>query len=521
MIESHGDFAFVILFAVATAVAIGARWLRVPYTVALLIAGLLLGATHAVTVPHLTKQLLFAVILPGLIFEAAFHLDASRYWRERVAIHSLAVPGLVIAIGITAFILTPVVNALDFVEHFSLIHGFVFAAIIAATDPIAVVGLFKSIGAPRRLALLVEGESLVNDGTGIVVFSVVVGFAAGRSPTVAHVVLDFFRVVGIGALAGIAVGYGISQVIRRVEDPMVELTLTIVAAYGSFGVAERFGGSGVIATLIAGMLCGNYAARVGMSPTTRVAVETAWEYAAFALNSVVFLLMGLEVHLDALLQAWRPILVAYAAVMVGRAVIVAGVTALLRAPGKRIPWAWSAIITWSGLRGALSMVLALGLAADFPNRTLLVNLTFGVVVLSILLQGLTMSQVLRRLGVVTGRSDERRAHEEQAATVAATDGAMAELERIRTQHALAPNVVDELRAEYEERRRRAEQELRELHARHGGLREQEERAARRRLILAERDAVQHAARHGLLGEEALARALADIDQRLRALAESE
>ena len=521
MTDSHADFAFIILFAVATCVAIGARWLRVPYTVALLIAGLVLGATHAVAAPHLTKELLFAVILPGLIFEAAFHLDAARLWRERVAVTALAVPGLVIAIVITAFILSPVVRALDAVDGFTLMYAFVFAAVIAATDPIAVVALFKSFGAPKRLALLVEGESLINDGTGIVVFSVVVGFAGGRSPTIAHAVIDFVRVVGIGAIAGVAIGYVIAQVIRRVDDPMVELTLTIVAAYGSFAIAERFAGSGVIATLIAGMLCGNYAARVGMSPTTRVAVETAWEYAAFALNSIVFLLIGFEVHLDTLLQAWRPILVAYLAVMVGRAAIVYGVTLLLRAPGKRIPWSWGAVITWSGLRGALSMVLVLGLPSDFPHRALLVNMTFGVVVMSILIQGLTMRALLQRLGIVRPRSEEQRTHEAQAATVAATAGAIAELERIRSQHVLAPNVVEELRREYEERGRRAEEELRKLHEQHGGLRVEEERAARRRLLFAERDAVQHAARHGIVGEEALARTLSDIDQRLQALVDSE
>ena len=219
------------------------------------------------------------------------------FWRERIAIHALAVPGVVVALAITAAMLAPVVNAFAFADGFGLVHALVFAALIVATDPIAVVALFKSLGAPKRLTLIVEGESLVNDGTGIVLFTHRHRLCdRARHPSVGHAVLDFARVVGVGGVIGAAVGYGVAQLIRRIDEPMIELTITIIAAYGSFAVAEHFHGSGVIATLVAGMLCGNYAARIGMSPTSRVAVETAWEYAAFALNSIVFLLIGFEVR---------------------------------------------------------------------------------------------------------------------------------------------------------------------------------------------------------------------------------
>lgn len=393
------QLTFILLFVVATAVAIAARWLRVPYTVALVIAGLALGASHAIEAPHLTKQLLFSLILPGLVFEAAFHLDAGSFWRERMAINALAVPGLVVALAITAAMLAPVVEAFEFANGFTLVHAMVFAALIVATDPISVVALFKSLGAPKRLTLIVEGESLVNDGTGIVLFTIVVGFATGGSPSIGHAVLDFVRIVGFGGVIGAVVGIGVAQLVRRIQEPMIELTITIIAAYGSFAVAEHFHGSGVIATLVAGMLCGRDAARLGMSPTTRIAVDTAWEYAAFALNSIVFLLIGFEVRIGSLLAAWKPIVLAYVAVMVGRAVLVYAVTALMRKSRSKIPWSWSAVVTWSGLRGALSMVLALSLPVDFPHRELLLAMTFGVVILSILLQGLTMGPLLRVLGL--------------------------------------------------------------------------------------------------------------------------
>src|SRR5262249_4101889 len=155
------------------------------------------------------------------------------FWRERIAINALAVPGLVVAIAITAAILAPVVNSLASVKGFGVVHAMVFAALIVATDPIAVVGLFKTIGAPERLRLMVEGESLVKDGTGIVLFTIVISYATGAHVSMADGALQFARVVGVGAVVGATVGYIIAQLIRRIDDPMIELTLTIVAAYGS------------------------------------------------------------------------------------------------------------------------------------------------------------------------------------------------------------------------------------------------------------------------------------------------
>lgn len=509
----HVEFLFVILFSVATAVALSARWLKIPYTVALVLAGLAIGASHTLEAPHLTKEFLFAVILPGLIFEAAFHLNVREFWNERFAIHSLAIPGLAVAVLLTAVILAPVVNVLEFVGVFTIVHAMVFASLIVATDPIAVVGLFKTLGAPRRLAVLVEGESLLNDGTGIVLFTVVVAGVAQGHIAAGSAVFDFLRIAGIGALLGAAIGYAVSQIIRQIDDPMVELTLTIIAANGSFIVAEHFHVSGVIATVLAGMLCGNYGARVGMSPTTRVAVETAWEYLAFALNSIVFLLIGLEIQLESLLAVWKPIVVAYLAVMVARAVIVFAVSGLLRRTRGRIPWSWSAAVTWAGLRGALSMVLVLSLAADFPHRDLLLNMTYGVVVLSILLQGLTMGPLLRWLGIAGVSTAIQESHELERGWLQAANAAIGEIEQMRQERSTSATLLDVLHTEYSKRVETAEAGIRKLHLESDALREEGMRAARRRLLVAERDAVLQAAHKGLVGANGLEKLLADIDMR--------
>ncbi|MDO9015282.1 MAG: sodium:proton antiporter [Deltaproteobacteria bacterium] len=510
------ELIFVALFLVATAVALVARALRMPYTVALVVTGLTLGATRVLSPPHLTQELLYAVFLPGLVFEAAFHLDFKKFWANKLAIHALAVPGLIVAISLTALILVPVANSLHFVEGFTFAHGLVFAALLAATDPIAVVGLFKSLGAPRRLMVLVEGESLLNDGTAVVVFSLVLAFAGGRSLSAAEVGLTFVRTVGGGLLVGAAIGYATSKATQRIEDAMIEITLTTIAAYGSFAVAERLHLSGVIATVAAGMLCGNYGARTGMSPSTRLAVESFWEYVAFALNSVVFLLIGFEVRLGALLHAWKPVLVAFVAVTAARAVVVSLVGLALRGTRERFPASWVAVLTWGGLRGGLSMVLALALPRELAHRELIVTMTFGVVVLSILGQGLTMAPLLRRLGLVAAGTDRVR-YEVVRGEQRATTAALAALEQAARGGGLSEQLLADLRGEYQQRLATSDEHLREMHLAHEALRREERHALARQLLLVEKDAAMLAHREGAIGAEAVEEILRDVDARLVAL----
>jgi CPA1 family monovalent cation:H+ antiporter len=510
------EVLFVTLFSVATAVALAARWLKVPYTVALVVAGVLLGTSHAIEPPHLTKELLYSVFLPGLIFEAAFHLDFQKFWQNKLAIHALAVPGVAVAIGLTAVLLQPVINGLHFIHGFAIKHALVFAALIAATDPIAVVALFKSLGVPKRLAVLVEGESLLNDGTAVVFFTLILGVVSGAESSWAGALLDFVRVVGLGGLIGAAVGYAASKLTQRVDDPMIEITLTTIAAYGSFALAEHFHFSGVIATVVAGMLCGNYGARTGMSPSTRIAVESFWEYVAFGLNSVVFLLIGFEVRLGNLLASWKPILIAYLAVTVGRATLIYLVTLGLRRTHEAIPWAWSAVLTWGGLRGALSMVLALALPKDFPFRDVLLTMTFGVVILSILIQGLSMGRLLRWLKLVGVRA-ERQEYECERAALRAKSAALAALSGLVKDGNVSAEIAARLKDEYASATADIEQRIKGLHLQAAELQAEEEHAARRHLLIVEKDAVLSAYHQGHLSQEALDLLLADVDARLHDL----
>jgi monovalent cation:H+ antiporter, CPA1 family len=393
------ETTLVILFSVATAAAITARRLKIPYTAILVIAGMLIGALGAVNPPRLTRDLLFAVILPGLLFEAAFNLDVGIFLRNKMAISALAIPGVIAAIFLAGTGTALAISGLSSHTGFTLQQGLVFGALVAATDPIAVVAIFKEFHVPVRLATLVEGESLLNDGTSIVLLTLLLGAVTGETSGTGELVVRFILIVGGGGVLGFAAGALASKLISGIDDAVIEITITVITAYGTFALAEQIGVSGVIATVVAGMHCGTYAWTESMSRKTRLALDAFWEYIAFALNSVVFLLIGFEVSTSALLAAWPEIILAFLVVVVARALVVYGVGGLLNRTRERIPASWLAVMTWGGLRGALSMVLALALPFDFPNRDLLITLTFGVVLLSILVQGLTMQPLLRKVGL--------------------------------------------------------------------------------------------------------------------------
>lgn len=388
----------VLLFSIATAVAIATRRIPVPYTVALLIAGLGLSVLGVIEAPHLTKDVLFVVFLPGLLFEGAFHIDLKDFRRNSLTITALALPGVVVGIGLTAVIVAGSFRTLGLHDTFTLRHGLVLGALLAATDPIAVIGLFRTLHAPKRLELLVEGESLFNDGTAIVFLALVLQFVQGRDVSMLRLALDFILIAGGGAVIGAAFGIVSSLVAKRIDDAMIQITLTVITAYGSFALADSFQLSGVIATVTAGMICGSYNRRT-VSKETHATLVAFWEYVAFALNSFVFLLMGFAVVPLALFAAWKETSIAYLAITVARIGIIAAVVTLLSRTEERVPKNWALPLSWGGLRGALSMVLALSLPADFPQRNLLVAMTFGVVVLTILLQGLTIAPMLRRLNI--------------------------------------------------------------------------------------------------------------------------
>jgi len=232
-----------------------------------------------------------------------------------------------------------------------------------------------------------------------VLFEIFLAAAAGATIGIARGAGEFALSVLGGAALGLALGYVMCKATERIDDAEVEITLTTVVAYGAFLLARHMHLSGVIATVTAGLVIGNVAVKRGMSPRTLTALWAFWEYAAFVMNSVIFLLIGLEVRLGSLIGEWKVILIAVAAIFAGRILSVYTLVPLSNRFSKRVPTTWQHALVWGGLRGALSLALALSLASGFPYRGEILNVTFGVVVFSILVQGLTIKPFLRALRI--------------------------------------------------------------------------------------------------------------------------
>lgn len=393
---AHLELSLLVLLAIAAAVAIFSNRVRMPYAIGLLVAGLTLGNLTSSSWPQLTQELLFLVVLPGLLFEGAFKLDFAAFWAARYSILTLAVPGLVLSTILTATMLWAGVNQIQ-PGSVTFNEALVFGALISATDPISVLSLFRSLGVDSRLCVLVEGEALFNDGTAVVVFTIVLGLITGEELSWAHAAWDFVRVAGLAVIVGAALGFGASLLTRALDDPMIEITVTLLAAYGTFIAAGLLGLSGVIACVVAGLVAGSWGAR-GTRASTRTAIDSFWTYVAFLLNSFIFLLMGTQIHLATLTHYLPEILIAWGAINVARGAVVYAKYAIMRAAGSTdLPLAWATILTWGGLRGGLSMVLALALPETVIHRELILSTTYGVVLLTLVVQGLTIRPLVHVL----------------------------------------------------------------------------------------------------------------------------
>jgi len=461
----HVEVQVLLLLMVAAFVGMVARHLRLPYTLALVCAGLLLGFLdlQVLSDVELDADLLLLLLLPALLFEAAFHIDLAEFRRNLAPIFTLAVPGVLIASAACAGLLYAGLGASGLVAGFGWREAWLFSVVIAATDPVSVLALFKQFGVAKRLYLVVEGESLLNDGVAVVLFIVVsgvYGLGAGvhampeDASLVAYALETFLRMGGGGALVGVALGGVFTVLTRQIDDHLIETSLTALLAYGSFLVAESLHCSGVLSTVFAGIVAGAFGARWGMSASTRNAVEDFWEFAAFLANSFIFLLVGLELEPERLWHDGLAILLAFVAVGVARAIAVYSLVPIADRFGTPLPRAWRHVLTWGGLRGSLSMVLILTLPAEFAGRSLLVTLVFGVVGTSLFVQGLTMGPLLGRLGLLAGKQ-RHDAYEKARATSIMTRRALDELAALERDGLVEQEVAVRLRAWYEDRHRRA------------------------------------------------------------------
>ncbi len=380
-----------LLLLVAAVVAMLTRRLRLPYSIGLVATGIVLTLLPFGPKINFTKELIFDTLLPPLIFEAAFYLRWSHLRRELPVVLTLASAGVVLAGAVTAM-------GMHFFAHWQWSSALVFGSLIAATDPVSVIATFREAGVHGRLALLIESESLFNDGTAAVAFGVAVLFASGRALSATGLAMGLVATVGGSLLCGAAVGGVALFLTRRTEDHLVELTFTTVAAYGSFLLAEQLHFSGVFATIVAGLIIGNRGLLGVLSDHGREAVQAFWEFAAFVANSLVFLLIGMHEATQNFGAVWLPAVVAVVFVLLGRAIAVYPICLSFTRSGLRVTARHQHALLWGGLRGALALALALGLPAELPRRAEIITVSFAVVAFSVFVQGLTMPPLLRTIG---------------------------------------------------------------------------------------------------------------------------
>jgi CPA1 family monovalent cation:H+ antiporter len=430
----------------------------VPYPILLVLGGLVLGFLPGVPPAELPPDLVLVLFLPPLLYQAAFFSSPRDLWANARPITLLAVGLVLVTMTAVAVVAHALVAGLPWAAAFAL------GAIVSPTDPLAATAIARRLGVPRRLVTVLEGESLVNDATALVAYRLAVAAVVAGSFTLWEAGLRFVAGAVGGVVIGLAVGWLIAEARRRIDDPVVEIVLSVVTGYAAYLPAELLGVSGVLAAVTAGLYVGWHAPELA-SPSTRLLGFSFWEVLVYLLNAVLFVLVGLQLNL-----ILTGVSGSSAVVLVGQAALVAAVVI-----GVRVGWGFTVpylvrvldrrpaqvarrvgarerlVAGWSGMRGAVSLAAALALPLSFPQRNLIIFVTFGVILATLVLQGLTLPWLIRRLGV---HRDDSEAQEELRGRLRATDAALARLEELAVEGWTRDDTVERMRGLYQFRRRR-------------------------------------------------------------------
>ena len=380
-----------LILSVAALVAILVKRIHVPYTTALVLMGVAVSFLPIEMDVHLSKELVLLIVLPPLLFQGALHMELESLKKNLIPVASLAVPGLIVATFLVGTML-----------HYALgmpwLKGLLFGAMVAATDPISVLAIFREVGAPKRLKALMEGESLFNDGTSVVLFAAL--FAVlyqGAEPSVPAIAGDFLKVCLGGAVIGLAFGFLCYRLMKGLDDHLLEVTLTVVLVFESFLFAEMFHLSGVIAVVVAGLIIGNYGKLFSMSKQTIDTIDNFWEVVDFLINAVLFVLIGFEMkaYVGDLTSYILPGVLIIGIVLLARALTVYPVYYFTSKTRQAFPFSWAHIMLWGGLKGSIPIALVLGLPRDVAFRAEFLVFTAILVFFSLVVQSMTMEPLVK------------------------------------------------------------------------------------------------------------------------------
>ncbi|MBD1911628.1 sodium:proton antiporter [Leptolyngbya sp. FACHB-16] len=501
-----------ILLLVATGVALLSRRFRVPYVTGLVLAGL--GVTQLLPNPlHLDSALILNLLLPILLFQAAINTDVSRLRSTIKPISLLAGPGVALAAGITA-------TVLKFALNLEWIPALLLGTILAITDTVSVIAVFKEVSVPSRLTTIVEGESLFNDGVALVLFSLILEVYTRGSVTVLAGLQQLVVVIVGGALVGLAIGSLCAVLfVSLSDDPLSGILLTVAVAFGTFQAGHGLQVSGVVAVVVAGLTVGNRGLNQSVSASSKITLLNFWEYADFCVNTFIFLLIGLEVEPRLLWNIIPSILLTILAYQVGRVLSVYPLLAISNRFDLPIPLRWQHVLFLGNIKGSLSMVLALSLPASLPGRSDLIALVYGAVFVSLIGQALSLPWLVKRLNIAAV-SEFRQQIEALQSQLIAAKAAQNELAVLHDTGVLPKSVYEEMRSSYQVQVAEAEKQLRDLHNRRtdplissqGGA--SKLNAVRRRLLMVERGALNDAIRKRIISEEVVTQRLRSIDDQL-------
>ena len=501
----------IILLLGATAVALITRRFHVPYVTGLVLAGL------AVTglLPRRTgldPSLVLNLFLPILIFEAGINTDISRLRSTFKPIALLAGPGSVLASGIIAILL-------KFSLGLSWIPALLLGVVLANTDTVSMIAIFKEIPVPSRLSTIVEGETLFNDAAALVLFNLILKVYSTGSLTFLEGLQDLLFISIGGMVVGLILGYLSIPVFERLDDPLSSLLLTVAVALGTFQVGQSIGVSGAVAVVVAGLIFGNLGLSRTTSASARITLLSFWEYASFSVNTFIFVLIGVEINLITLWNTLPAIVLAVLAFQAGRILTVYPLLAGLRWIDRPIPLRWQHLLFLGNIKGSLSMALALSLPTTLPGREVLIALIYGCVLVSLVVQGSSLPWVVKRLNL-SKFSEAKRQIEELQAQLITSKAAQDELDSLLKSGVLPKAVYEEMRSGYQVRVAGAEKLLREIYNRRPDEFDPKRGSTgkidgiRRRLLLAEKVALTEAIRKRILSEEIVHERLKKLDQQL-------
>ncbi len=505
-----------LLLAIATAVTALAIKYNRPYPIALVLVGAAIGfynipalseLKHFVVNDKFFRTAVIMIFLPALLGEASFKLPVNNIRENRRPILLLAVAGTLISFAVVGLLESKIMGLVPVV-------AFVFAALMSATDPVSVLSIFKSLGVDRRLELIMEGESLANDGVAVVLFSITSSalfpiLLSGGFSGIGLGIYQFIKVTAGGAAVGSVLGIAFSRLTRLYDNYPLEIMFSAILFYGSFIVSEQLHLSGVIAVVTSGIILGNYGKRIGMTPTTALNINTFWDVVAFFANSLVFLMVGLEIARIDLAGKLYLVLPSILIVLLGRGAAV--YLSLIFAP--EIPSRWKHAFNWGGLRGSLSIALALSLPFDFPQRETVILLTFGVVMFSLAVQGISIGPFVKALGL-SRVEEELEEYENAISAILRAEAGITELNRLKTDGMVSPDIYNRLSRELKNESKKARLTLHSLYQAHPELEEKQYKDALKKTLYAEYAAVEilHTAR--VIGGKTAARQQKDIIEKI-------